>query len=169
MINLDKSYEEFNELRSIVDNVRDLDTLVALMTNNNIYDITNDLRDTDNLIDVNYKSLCVTIKQMKNRLQLLGDAEVWSNTGRTMLNVNFYNYFKYNSRTLEDGRLYCYSRHPYDDQDYFYSYDRKIYRKGKLIREVPSYEILGELSIRDQMVLELMDLDRSLEPRMCHN
>ena len=61
MINIHKGLEDFNELRTIIKGVKDINSLVELIYDNPKYDITNDLRDTRGVIDLNFKSICATI------------------------------------------------------------------------------------------------------------
>lgn len=61
MIDIKKGIEDFKELENIVKEVNNIDVLVELFYN----DITNDLRDRKGLIDLNYKSICATIKKIK--------------------------------------------------------------------------------------------------------
>lgn len=168
MISLARSYEEYEEIRKIIKGVKDLDTLVALISDNNKFCITNDLRETKKMIDFNYKSLCITIKQNGNDLSITGYTEIWSDTTCTMISLNLGSFYKYRTRITEHNEVYCYSLHPYDNQDYHYSYNNKIYRNGKLIDIVAKEEMYDEMSYADNMILKLMQLDEKLESKMCH-
>ena len=63
MINIHKGLQDYNELRTTINGVKDINSLVELIYDNPKYDITNDLRDTRGLIDLNFKNICATIKQ----------------------------------------------------------------------------------------------------------
>lgn len=65
MISIQKGLEDFNELRTTIKGVKDINTLVELIYDKPRYNITNDLRDTRGVIDINYKSICATIQQKK--------------------------------------------------------------------------------------------------------
>ena len=94
MISIQKGLEDFNELRTTIKGVKDINTLVELIHDNPRYNITNDLRDTRGVIDINYKSICATIQQKENGLVVLGDVEVWDNDGNLdFVLVNMYDAF----------------------------------------------------------------------------
>ena len=115
MISIQKGLEDFNELRTTIKGVKDINTLVELIYDNPRYNITNDLRDTRGVIDINNKSICATIQQKEDSLVVLGDVEVWDNDGNLdFVLVNMYNYVKYNTGISEDGEVYVKSSHPYD-------------------------------------------------------
>ena len=63
MISIQRGLEDFNELKTTIKGVSDINSLVELIYDNPKYNITNDLRDTRGCIDVNYKSICATIQQ----------------------------------------------------------------------------------------------------------
>ena len=69
MISIQKGLEDFNELRTTIKGVKDINTLVELIHDNPRYNITNDLRDTRGIIDINYKSICATIQQKENNIK----------------------------------------------------------------------------------------------------
>lgn len=131
MISIQRGLEDFNELRTTIKGVKDINTLVELIYDNPRYNITNDLRDTRGIIDINYKSICATIQQKEDSLVVLGDVEVWDNDGSLdFVLVNMYNYSKYNTSISEDGKVYVKSSHPYDEEDYgmtiFNDYDEVV-------------------------------------------
>ena len=51
MINIHKGLQDYNELRTTIRGVKDINSLVELIYDNPKYDITNDLRDTSGLIE----------------------------------------------------------------------------------------------------------------------
>ena len=134
MISIKKGLEDFHELRTTIKGVKDINTLVELIYDNPRYNITNDLRDTQGVIDINYKSICATIQQKENSLVVLGDVEIWDNDGGLgFVLVNIYNYVKYNTSISEDGEVYVNSSHPYDEQEYYYAVGNNIYRARILL------------------------------------
>ena len=98
------------------------------------YDITNDLRDTRGVIDLNFKNICATIKQEENGLSVLPEVEVWDDSGNLdFVVVDMYDYSKYNTSIRKDGKIQITSSHPYDEQEYHYVVGNNIYRNGKFI------------------------------------
>lgn len=167
MISIQKSLEDFNELRTTIKGVNDINTLVELISDNPRYNITNDLRDTIGAIDVNYKSICATIEQKENSLVVLGDVEVWDNDGGLgFVAVDMYNYARYNTGISKDGEVYVNSSHPYDEQEYYYAVGDSIYRNGKFVEKVEEDNNIDEI---DNIILRLMIFNRPLEPIMCYN
>ena len=169
MINIHKGLEDFNELRTIINGVKDINSLVELIYDNPRYNITNDLRDTRGVIDLNFKSICATIQQRDNDLEVLGEVEVWDDNGSLdFVLVNMYSYRRYNTSIREDGKIQISSSHPYDEQEYHYAIENKIYRNGKYvetIKESKEHFIDG----LDEIILRLIELDRPLKSIMCHN
>jgi|GEM_PF-2652119 hypothetical protein len=169
MISIQKGLEDFNELRTTIKGVKDINTLVELIYDNPRYNITNDLRDTRGVIDINYKSICATIQQKEDSLVVLGDVEVWDNDGNLdFVLVNMYNYVKYNTGISEDGEVYVKSSHPYDEQEYYYAVGNNIYRNGKFIEKIKESEDHYIDGI-DEIILRLMELNRPLKSIMCYN
>ena len=169
MISIQKGLEDFNELRTTIKGVKDINTLVELIYDNPRYNITNDLRDTRGIIDINYKSICATIQQKEDSLAVLGDVEVWDNDGSLdFVLVNMYNYSKYNTSISEDGKVYVKSSHPYDEQEYYYAVGNNIYRNGKFIEKIKESENHYIDGI-DEIILRLMELNRPLKSIMCYN
>lgn len=167
MISIQRGLEDFNELRTTIKGVKDINSLVELIYDNPKYDITNDLRDTRGCIDVNYKSICATIRQREKDLEVLGEVEVWDNNGSLdFVLVNMYNYVKYNMSISKDGEVYVNSSHPYDEQEYYYAVGNKIYRDGKFIEKIKERENIDGI---DEIILRLMELNRPLKSIMCHN
>ena len=107
MISIQRGYEDWKELDYIVKNVKDINVFVDLIEGNNRYEITNDLREKRGLIDLNYKSICATIKQDKDRCVLSYDnVEVWDKDGGLdFVNVNMYAYGNYSVK-LSDYKMY---------------------------------------------------------------
>lgn len=169
MINIHKGLQDYNELRTTINGVKDINSLVELIYDNPKYDITNDLRDTRGVIDLNFKTICATIKQGENGLSVLPEVEVWDDSGNLdFVVVNMYSYSKYNTSIREDGRIQISSSHPYDEQNYHYLIGDKIYRDGKYIetfKEDKGHFIDG----LDERILRLIELDRPLKSIMCHN
>ena len=169
MISLQKGLEDFNELRTTIKGVKDINTLVELIYDNPGYNITNDLRDTRGVIDINYKSICATIQQKENSLVVLGDVEVLDNDGSLdFVSVNIYNYAQYNMGINKDGKVYVNSSHPYDEQEYYYAVGNNIYRNGKFVEKIKKsadHYIDGI----DEIILRLIELNRPLKSRMCNN
>lgn len=166
MISIQKGLEDFNELRTTIKGVKDINTLVELIYDNPRYDITNDLRDTIGVIDINYKSICATIQQKENSLVVLGDVEIWDNLD--MVEVNIYEYKNYIMRFTDENVMKIYRVSPYDNQDYYYSSYNKIFRNGKYV-ETMKFEDTNIISEIDQIILRLMELNRPLKPIICHN
>ena len=169
MINIYKGLEDYNELRTTIKGVKDINSLVELIYDNTRYDITNDLRDTSGLIDLNFKNICATIKQEENGLEVLGEVEVWDDNGSLdFVLVNMYSYRKYNTSIREDGKIQISSSHPYDEQEYHYAVGNKIYRNGKYVETIKESEehFIDGL---DEIILRLIELDRPLKSIMCHN
>lgn len=167
MISIQRGLEDFNELRTTIKGVNDINSLVELICDNPKYDITNDLRDTKGCIDVNYKSICATIQQREKDLEVLGEVKVWDNNGSLdFVLVNMYNYVKYNMSISKEGKVYVNSSHPYDEQEYYYAVGNKIYRDGKFIEEIKERENIDGI---DEIILRLMELNRPLKSIMCHN
>lgn len=169
MISIQKGLEDFNELRTTIKGVKDINTLVELIYDNPRYDITKDLRDTRGVIDLNFKTICATIKQGENGLSVLPEVEVWDDSGNLdFVVVNMYSYSKYNTSIREDGRIQITSSHPYYEQEYHYVVGNKIYRDGKYVE---TYEENKEHYIDgiDEMILRLIELDRPLKSIMCYN
>lgn len=169
MISIQKGLEDFNELRTTIKGVKDINTLVELIYDNPRYNITNDLRDTKGVIDINYKSICATIQQKENSLVVLGNVEVWDNDGSLdFVLVNMYDYIKYNTGISEDGEVYVNSSHPYDEQEYYYAVGNNVYRNGKFIEKIKESEDHYIDGI-DEIILRLMELNRPLKSIMCYN
>lgn len=169
MINIHKGLQDYNELRTIINGVKDINSLVELIYDNPKYDITNDLRDTRGVIDLNFKNICATIKQEENGLSVLPEVEVWDNDGSLdFVLVNMYNYVKYNTGISEDGEVYVKSSHPYDEQEYYYAVGNNIYRNGKFIEKIKESEDHYIDGI-DEIILRLMELNRPLKSIMCYN
>ena len=169
MISIHKGLEDFNELRTIIKGVKDINSLVELIYDNPKYNITNDLRADRGVIDLNFKSICATIQQRDNDLEVLGEVEVWDDNGSLdFVLVNMYSYRRYNTSIREDGRIQISSSHPYDEQEYHYVVGDKIYRDGKYVE---TYEENKEHYIDgiDEMILRLIELDRPLQSRIYHN
>lgn len=167
MISIQRGLEDFNELRTTIKGVNDINTLVELIYDNPRYDITNDLRDTRGVIDINYKSICATIQQKEDSLEVLGDVEVWDNDGSLdFVSVNMYNYVKYNMSISKDGEIYVNSSHPYDEQEYYYAVGNNIYRSGKFMEKIEESKNIDGI---DNIILRLMELNRPLKPIICHN
>ena len=169
MISIHKGLQDFNELRTTIKGVKDINSLVELIYDNPRYDITNDLRDTRGVIDLNFKSICATIKQRDNDLEVLGEVEVWDDSGNLdFVLVNMYSYRKYNTSIREDGKIQISSSHPYDEQEYHYAIGNKIYRSGKYVETIKESEehFIDGL---DEMILRLIELDKPLQSRICHN
>ena len=164
MISIQKGLVDFNELRIIINGVKNINSLVELIYDNPKYNITNDLRDTIGVIDINYKSICATIKQKEKGLEVLSEVEVWNNLD--FVSVNMYDYAKYNIGVGRTGELYIRSFHLYDEQEYYYAIEDKIYRNGKFIEEIKESEYIDEI---DNIILRLIELNRTLKPKMCHN
>lgn len=169
MISIQKGLEDFNELKTTIKNIKDINTLVELIYDNPRYNITNDLRDTGGVIDINYKSICATIKQGEDSLVVLGDVEVWDNNGSLdFISVNMYSYARYKLTLGSTGELCIHSFHPYDEQEYYYAVGNKIYRDGKFVEtleESKNHYIDGI----DEIILRLMELNRPLKSIMCYN
>lgn len=169
MINIHKGLQDYNELRTTINGVKDINSLVELIYDNPKYDTTNDLRDTRGVIDLNFKNICATIKQEENGLSVLPEVEVWDDSGNLdFVVVDMYSYGKYNTSIREDGRIQITSSHPYDEQEYHYVVGNKIYRDGKYVE---TYEENKEHYIDgiDEMILRLIELDRPLQSRIYHN
>lgn len=167
MISIHKGLQDYNELRTTINGVRDINSLVELIYDNPKYGITNDLRENEGIIDVNYKSICATIKQGENGLSVLPEVEVWDDSGNLdFVVVNMYSYRRYNTIFREDGRLQITSSHPYDEQNYHYLIGDKIYRDGKYIETIKDKENIDGI---DNMILRLIELDRPLKSKMCYN
>lgn len=167
MISIQRGLEDFNELRTTIKGVSNINSLVELIYDNPKYDITNDLRDTRGCIDVNYKSICATIQQREKDLEVLEEVEVWDNNGSLdFISVNMYNYVKYNMSISKDGEVYVNSSHPYDEQEYYYAVGNKIYRDGKFVEKIKERENIDGI---DEIILRLMELNRPLKSIMCHN
>lgn len=166
MIKVYKGLEDYKELRTTINGVKDINSLVELIYDNPKYDITNDLRDTRGVIDLNFKTICATIKQEENGLSVLPEVEVWDDSGNLdFVVVNMYSYRRYNTTFREDGRLQITSSHPYDEQEYHYVVGNKIYRGGKYIETIKDKENIDGI---DNMILRLMELDRPLPSKICH-
>ena len=169
MINIHKGLQDYNELRTTINGVKDINSLVELIYDNPKYDITNDLRDTRGVIDLNFKNICATIKQEENGLSVLPEVEVWDDSGNLdFVLVNMYNYVKYNTGISEDGEVYVKSSHPYDEQEYYYAVGNNIYRNGKFIEKIKESEDHYIDGI-DEIILRLMELNRPLKSIMCYN
>lgn len=166
MISIQRGLEDFNELKTTIKGVSDINSLVELIYDNPKYDITNDLRDTIGCIDVNYKSICATIQQREKDLEVLEEVEVWDNLN--MVGVNIYEYKKYNIKFTDENVMNIYRVSPYDDQNYYYSAYNKIFRDGKYIETI-KFEDTNIISEIDQTILRLMELNRPLKSIMCHN
>ena len=169
MISIQNGLEDFNELKTTIKGIKDINTLVELIYDNPRYNITNDLRDTRGVIDINYKSICATIQQKEDSLVVLGDVEVWDNDGNLdFVSVNMYDYVKYDTGISEDGKVYVNSSHPYDEQEYYYAVGNNIYRNGKFIEKIKESEDHYIDGI-DEIILRLMELNRPLKSIMCYN
>ena len=169
MISIQKGLEDFNELRTTIKGVKDINTLVELIYDNPRYNITNDLRDTRGVIDLNFKTICATIKQGENGLSVLPEVEVWDDSGNLdFVVVDMYSYSKYNTSIREDGRIQITSSHPYDEQEYYYAVGNNVYRNGKFIEKIKESEDHYIDGI-DEIILRLMELNRPLKSIMCYN
>ena len=169
MISTQKGLEDFNELRTTINGVKDINSLVELIYDNPRYNITNDLRDTRGVIDLNFKNICSTIKQEENGLSVLPVVEVWDDSGNLdFVVVNMYSYGKYNTSIREDGRIQITSSHPYDEQEYYYAVGNNVYRNGKFIEKIKESEDHYIDGI-DEIILRLMELNRPLKSIMCYN
>lgn len=168
MISIKKGLEDYKELEITIKGVKDINSLYELIYDNPKYNITNDLRENKGIIDVNYKSICATIKQENGYLTLLSDIEVWDEE-KTLdfVNVNILNYNEYDFGFNDNGELYIKIIRPYDEQDYYYIVANKIYRKGKYIETIEDNE--PNLDGIDVMILKLIKLNRELEPKICYN
>lgn len=169
MISIQKGLEDFNELKTTIKGIKDINTLVELIYDNPRYNITNDLRDTKGVIDINYKSICATIKQGEDSLVVLEDVEVWDNNGSLdFISVNMYSYARYKLTFGSTGELCIHSFYPYDEQEYYYAVGNNIYRNGKFIEKIKESEDHYIDGI-DEIILRLMELNRPLKPIMCYN
>ena len=169
MINIHKVLQYYNELRTTINGVKDINSLVELIYDNPKYSITNDLRDTKGVIDLNFKNICATIKQEDNGLSVLPEVEVWDDSGSLDFVVaNMYSYDKYNTSIREDGRIQITSSHPYDEQEYYYAVGNNVYRNGKFIEKIKESEDHYIDGI-DEIILRLMELNRPLKSIMCYN
>lgn len=169
MISIHKGLQDYNELRTTINGIKDINSLVELIYDNPKYDITNDLRDTRGVIDLNFKNICATIKQEKNGLSVLPEIEVWDDSGNLdFVVVNMYSYGKYNTSIREDGRIQITSSHLYDEQEYYYAVGNNIYRNGKFIEKIKESEDHYIDGI-DEIILRLMELNRPLKSIMCYN
>ena len=169
MISIQKGLEDFNELRTTIKGVKDINTLVELIYDNPRYNITNDLRDTRGVIDLNFKTICATIKQGENGLSVLPEVEVWDDSGNLdFVVVDMYSYSKYNTSIREDGKIQITSSHRYDEQEYYYAVGNNIYRNGKFIEKIKESEDHYIDGI-DEIILRLMELNRPLKSIMCYN
>lgn len=167
MINIHKGLQDYNELRTTINGVKDINSLVELIYENPKYDITNDLRDTRGVIDLNFKTICATIKQEENGLSVLPEVEVWDDSGNLdFVVVDMYNYSKYNTSIRGDGKIQITSLHPYDEQEYYYVVGNKVYRNGKYIETIVDKHDIDGI---DVMILRLIELNATLEPKICHN
>lgn len=167
MISIQRGLQDYNELRTTIKGVKDINSLVELIYDNPKYDITNDLRDTRGVIDLNFKTICATIKQGENGLSVLPEVEVWDDSGNLdFVVVDMYNYRKYKTSIREDGKIQITSSHPYDEQEYHYVVGNKVYRDGKFVEEIKESENIDEI---DNIILRLMELNRPLKSIMCHN
>lgn len=167
MISIQRGLEDFNELRTTIKGVSNINSLVELIYDNPKYDITNDLRDTRGCIDVNYKSICATIQQREKDLEVLGEVEVWDNNGSLdFISVNMYSYARYKLTLGSTGELCIHSFHPYDEQEYYYAVGNNIYRDGKFVEKIKESENIDGI---DEIILRLMELNRPLKSIMCHN
>lgn len=169
MISIQKGLEDYNELRTTINGVKDINSLVELIYDNPKYDITNDLRDTRGVIDLNFKNICATIKQKENGLSVLPVVEVWDDSGNLdFVVVNMYSYGKYNTSIREDGRIQITPSHPYGEQEYYYAVGNNVYRNGKFIEKIKESEDHYIDGI-DEIILRLMELNRPLKSIMCYN
>ena len=169
MISIQKGLQDYNELRTTINGVKDINSLVELIYDNPKYDITNDLRDTRGVIDLNFKNICATIKQEENGLSVLPEVEVWDDSGNLdFVVVDMYSYSKYNTGISEDGEVYVNSSHPYDEQEYYYAVGNNVYRNGKFIEKIKESEDHYIDGI-DEIILRLMELNRPLKSIMCYN
>lgn len=169
MISIKKGLEDFNELRTTIKGVKDINSLVELIYDNPKYNITNDLRDTKGVIDINYKSICATIQQKEDSLVVLDDVEVWDNDGNLdFVLVNMYNYRQYNTCIRDDGRIQVSSSHPYDEQKYYYAIGYNIYRNCKFVENIDQWKY-NNIDGIDEIILRLMELNRQLKPIMSYN
>ena len=165
MINIQKGLESYKQLATTIKGVNDINSLVELIYDNPKYDITNDLRDNEGMIDINYKNICATIKQEKNSLVVLPEIEVWDeNKTLDFVSVNMVSYMQYHTTILEDGKLYVYFLSPYDEQNYYYVIDNKICRDGKIVEEIVEERENSNITEIDDIILRLMSLNISLKP-----
>ena len=168
MISIQKGLEDYRELGTIIKGINDINSLVELIYDNPTYNIINDLRDTKGLIDLNFKNIWATIKQNNGYLTLLPEVEVWDEEKTlNFINVNMFNYSQYNVKFNDNGELCINIIKPYDEQDYYYIVGNKVYRQGKYIETIEDNE--PNLDGIDVMILRLIELNRVLEPRICHN
>ena len=168
MISIQKGLEDYRELGTTIKGINDINSLVELIYDNPKYNITNDLRDTEGLIDLNFKNICATIKQNNGYLTLLPEVEVWDEEKiLDFINVNMFNYSQYNVKFNDSGELCVNIIRPYDEQEYYYIVGNKVYRNGKYIETIVDNE--PNLDGIDVMILRLIELNRTLEPRICHN
>lgn len=166
MINIQRGYKDWKELSEIVSNVKTLNTFVDLVDGNNRYGITNDLRDRG-MIDFNYKSICATIKQEDKYLSLSpSGVEVWGDDGGLdfVYIDNIIEYGNYEVKLRDDGKTQITKISPYDEQEYYYAIDRKVYRKGQLIKNLSEYGSIDDrMNEVDNMILELIEHNKDLQ------
>lgn len=166
MIKIYKGLEDYNELQITMRGVNDINSLVELISDSNKYEITNDLRE-QGMVDMNYKSICVTIEQVHNKLVIHKDTEVWDDEGKLdFVLVDMLAYSQYQTTILDDGMVKVFASHPYDEQEYYYVVGNKVYRNGKYIETIVDKHDIDGI---DVMILRLIELNATLEPRICHN
>lgn len=166
MIKIYKGLEDYNELQITMRGVNDINSLVELISDSNKYEITNDLRE-QGMVDMNYKSICVTIEQVHNKLVIHKDIEVWDDEGKLdFVLVDMLAYSQYQTTILDDGMVKVFAPHPYDEQEYYYVVGNKVYRNGKYIETIVDKHDIDGI---DVMILRLIELNATLEPRICHN
>lgn len=157
MISIQRGYEDWKELSGVVRNVKTLNTFVDLVDGNNRYGITNDLRETHNCIDLNYKSICATIEQKENGLSLSpSGVEVWNDDGSLdMIYIDdILKYENYNVELLGNGEIKILHK---NKQDY-YAIGTKIYKDKICIKDILINKT-DRMTEIDIMILELMKME----------
>lgn len=157
MISIQKGLEDFNELSITIKGVKDINSLVELIYDNPKYDITNDLRKNWGIIDINYKSICATIKQEKDYLVVLPNIEIWDYEGNLdFININILDYNKYDIKFDNNGEL-CIGIDNSHNRNYFYAIGNKIFKNNKLI-EIVEFDNLNINEV-DMIILRLIKLN----------
>lgn len=151
MIVIQRGYEDWKELEKIVSKIKDLNTFVDLCAKNMRYGITNDLREKG-MVDLNYGSICATVKQGKESCELSPyGVEVWNeDQSLDFVVVDMNKYEECKVLFLENGQIKVSLK---DD----YTIDNKVYKDGKLEYEVVYDEKEKErIRLTDKMFLELI-------------